>query len=101
VSLQLTGEHLLGAGDVLDPTETYQFGGEIEQPWARERWHARLRFNFGLDRSDVYLNPELAWSVTDNGEITLAGHYFRGADDTLGGYFENNDMITLGWRLQM
>lgn len=99
VSLQLTGEHLLDASDVLDPVDTYQVSGEIEQPWARERWHARLRFNVGLDRSDIYLNPELVWSATDTQDVTLAGHYFSGADDTLGGYFEDSDIVTLGWRL--
>ncbi len=100
-SLQLTGQHLLDAGDVLDPTETYQLGGELEQPWARERWHTRLRFNVGLDRTDVYINPELAWTISDAHEVTVAGHYFRGTDDTLGGYFEDHRIVTLGWRLSL
>ena len=100
-SLQLAGQHLLDAGDVLDPTETYQLGGEIEQPWARERWHSRLRFNVGLDRTDVYINPELAWTIRDAHEVTVAGHYFRGADDTLGGYFEDHRIVTFGWRLSL
>lgn len=101
VSLQLTGEHLLNAGNVIDPTRSYQLGGEVERPWDRERWHTRLRFNLGLDRSDVYLNPELAWSARDDSEVVLGAHYFRGDDDTLGGYFEDHYIVTLGWRLTL
>lgn len=101
VSLQLTGEHLLNAGNVIDPTRTYQLGGEVEQPWDRERWHTRLRFNLGLDRSDVYINPEVAWSAQDQSEVVLGAHYFRGDDDTLGGYFEDHYIVTIGWRLTL
>lgn len=101
VSLQMTGQHLLDAGDVLDPIATVSVGGEIEQPWARQRRHTRLRFQAGLDRADFYIGPEIAWSITDTHELTLSGHYFSGFDNTAGSFFEDHDMIRLGWEIHL
>ena len=64
----------------------------------QSRWRARLRFSFGLDKEDVYLNPELAYVGWEPIEMYIAGHYFAGAQDTVGGYHQDHDLITLGWR---
>ena len=62
------------------------------------RWRARMRFSTGLDRRDVYLNPELAFIGFEPHELYLAGHWLDGADMTAGGHFQDNDLIALGWR---
>ncbi len=66
--------------------------------FANNRWRAKLRFAVGLDEHDVYLNPQIAYVGREPHEFYVGYHHFEGADETLNGFYEDNDLITLGWR---
>lgn len=99
VTLQLTGRELFDLPDpVLDRERVVALGGEVETILPGYRWRGRMRFSLGLDRRDVYLNPELAYIAFEPHEFYLSGHWLDGADRTAGGHFQDNDLIALGWR---
>ncbi len=101
VNLQLGGGQLLDApAGVLDRRKTLELFGDLETNFARDRWRARLRFFSGLDAHDLYLSPQLTFVGFEPHEFTLAYHYFDGAEQTLGGFYEDNDLVTLGWRMR-
>jgi len=98
VNLQLIGTNLIDAPRILDRTEIYTINGEVDFPFAHERWRVNTRFFMGLDKKDIYLNPELAYIGWEPYEIYLAAHYFTGSAGTLGGYHQEHSLLTLGWR---
>ena len=98
INLQLIGNNLIDAPDILDRKQIVSLNGEIDVPFDRERWRASLDFNFGLDEKDRYINPEVAFLGWEPHEIYLAAHYFEGDDQTIGGFYEDQTMIALGWR---
>jgi len=98
VNLQVVGMNLIDAPRILDRKQVYSFNGEIEMPFDRERWRAKLDFYAGLDEKDIYLNPEIAFLGWEPHELYLAGHYFDGSDQTLGGFYEDQSMVSVGWR---
>ena len=100
VNLQLMGSNLVDPGAIFDRTEAYNLNGTIDIPFDRERWRASLDFFVGLDKKDIYLNPEIAFLAWEPHEIYLALHYFDGDEQTLGGFHENDSRINLGWRAQ-
>lgn len=98
VNLQLVGMNLVDAPSIIDRKEIYSLNGEIEIPFDRERWKAKLDFYAGLDAKDIYLNPEIAFLGWEPHELYLALHYFDGSARTLGGFHEDHSSINLGWR---
>ena len=98
VNLQIVGANLIDAPSVLDRSETYSLNGQVEVPFDRERWRAKLAFSLGVGDKDVYLNPEVAFLGWEPHEIYLSAHYFDGAEQTLSGFYEDRDLIQLGWR---
>lgn len=98
VTLQFSAQHLLGAEGIQGDTESYFLGGEIENTFDRGRWRARLRFSHRLDRRDVYVNPEVAYTAIPAQEFYLGAHYYEGTDRTAGDYFRDNRLIVAGWR---
>lgn len=97
-TLQLAGHKTLANMPIMDRVEFYNFNGELEHTFASGRWRANLRFSAGLDEHDLYLNPKLSYLGIDQHEIFVAAHHFRGAAQTLGGYYKQNDLIVLGWQ---
>jgi hypothetical protein len=98
VTLQLGGRHLLDAPDgLVDRENSVSVYGDVESSFGQDRWRARLRFFQGLDERDTYLNPGLSFVGWEPHEFTLGYHYFDGSDGTLGGFYKDNDLITLGW----
>ncbi|MET0084826.1 MAG: hypothetical protein ABW079_17625, partial [Sedimenticola sp.] len=81
-----------------DRTEIYSFNGSVEMPFAQDRWRANMRFFLGLDKKDVYLNPEIAFLGWEPHELYLQLHYFDGANGTIGDFHQDHSMLTLGWR---
>ena len=98
VNLQLIGEALIDAGPVLDRTSTLILSGDIEEVFVPNYWQGRLRFALGLDQSDRYVNPELSYIGAEPHEIYLGYHHFSGAERSIGGFYQHNDVITLGVR---
>ncbi len=101
VNLQLGGGQVLNApARMLDRQKTLSLFGDLENGFARDRWRARLRYFVGLDANDVYLNPQIAFVGHEPHELYLAYHYFDGTEQTLGGFYQHNDLVTLGWRMR-
>jgi len=98
VTLQLAGHKTFVSERILERKEIYTFNGEVEHPFAHGRWRADLRFVVGLDERDLYLNPKLTYTGIDQLEIFVAAHVFDGAEKTLGGYYDRNDSVMLGWQ---
>ena len=99
VNLQLIGMNLIDApSTVIDRKEIYSLNGEIETPFDRDRWRAKIGFYAGLKEKDIYLNPEIAFLGWEPHELYLALHYFEGDDNTFGGFHEDHSSINLGWR---
>jgi len=100
VNLQITGINLIDAPAVLDRTHIYNFNGTIFNEFGNNRWQAETRFFIGLDKKDIYINPEISFIGWEPHELYAGLHYFNGAEETIGGYWENNSLLTLGWRSQ-
>lgn len=98
VNLQLAGHHLIDAPQILDRENTYSLNGSMENVFNHHRWRAKVRFSFGLDERDVYVNPEIAYLAAEPHEFYLGAHYFDGADETPGGFHQDHNLVTLGWR---
>lgn len=98
VNLQLAGNHLFNADNLLDRDEIYNFNGSAEIPFAEQAWVANIRFSVGLDEKDIYFNPEIAFVDWEPHELYLEAHYYDGNDGTLGGFHEDHSLISAGWR---
>jgi hypothetical protein len=98
VNLQLVGMNLIDSPSIIDRKEVYSVNGEVETPFDRERWRAKLGFYAGMKDKDIYLNPEIAFLGWEPHEVYLALHYFEGDDDTFSGFHEDHSSINLGWR---
>jgi hypothetical protein len=100
VNLQLAGTNLYNTPDILDRTEIYNLNGSLEIPFAQERWRARVRFFVGLDKEDIYINPELTFLGWEPHEFYLELHHFDGEDGTLGGFHDDHSLLAVGWRAE-
>lgn len=100
VNLQIAGINLIDAPAVLDRTDIYNFNGTVFSELGNNRWQAKTRFFLGLDQKNIYINPEISFVGWEPHEIYAGLHYFNGEEDTIGGYWENNSLLTLGWRSQ-
>lgn len=100
VNLQITGINLIDAPAVFDRTHIYNFNGSILNEFGNNRWQAKTRFFIGLDQKDIYINPEISFIGWEPHELYAGLHYFNGEEDTISGYWENNSLLTLGWRSQ-
>ena len=98
VTLQLAGHHVFGAPVTLDRQRIFSFTGELEVPFAQERWRFDTRFSFGLNDRDIYVNPKLSYVGWEPHELYVAAHLFSGSQRSVNGFYESNDMIVLGWR---
>jgi hypothetical protein len=98
VNLQLVGINLLDTPSLLDRKNIYNFNGTVFSEFGNNRWQSETRFFIGLDETDFYLNPEIRFVGWEPHEIYAGWHYFYGDDQTIGGYWEDNSLLTLGWR---
>lgn len=100
VNLQFTGTNLYDTPDILDRSDIYNMNGSVEVPFAQERWRARMRFFVGLDKTDVYVNPEITFLGWEPHELYLELHHFDGEDGTVGGYHQDHSLLSVGWRAE-
>ncbi len=98
VNLQLSGRHLNEREKILDLDNTIALSGEIESLFANERWKLSTRFNIGLTHEDYLLAPEIAFLGWEPFEVYSAFHYLDGAEQTIGGFYKDNAMLSFGVR---
>jgi hypothetical protein len=96
--VQVVGTQILDSDDTLGELSSVSLNGQIETFFMRDRLRTRVNFLASLNKKDFYINPEISYVGFTNHEIYLGLHFFRGDDDTLGGFFEDSETITLGWR---
>ncbi|GAB3099553.1 hypothetical protein G8770_03385 [Aestuariicella hydrocarbonica] len=101
LNLQLVGNYLIDAPSVLDRDKAVSFNGSLEWPFADNNWRARMRFNVGLDMNDLYFNPELTYTGFSSQELYLELHSYDGDKGSVGGFYEDNSLISLGWRIDL
>ena len=85
---------------MLDRTHIYNLNGTVYSELGNNRWQAKTRFFLGLDQKDIYVNPEISFVGWEPHEIYAGLHYFNGEEDTTGGFWGKNSLMTLGWRSQ-
>jgi len=100
VNLQIAGINLIDAPAILDRTHIYNFNGSIFNEFGNNRWQAKTRFFIGLDQKDIYINPEISFIGWEPHELYAGWHFFNGDEETTAGYWEDNSLLTLGWRSQ-
>ena len=72
--------------------------GESETLFSNNRWRFSTKFNIGLDIKDIYVSPEISYLGWEPFEVYSAVHYLDGNEQSLGGFYQENSMITIGWR---
>ena len=97
VNLQVAGNHLF-EDNLLERENVYNLNGSVEIPFGEEAWKANIRFFTGLDKKDIYFNPEIAFVDWEPHELYLEAHYYDGDEGTLGGFHEDHSLISAGWR---
>ncbi|MBN2233381.1 MAG: hypothetical protein JW781_11280 [Deltaproteobacteria bacterium] len=72
--------------------------GELRREFAHGTWIADLRWFLSLTDGGSYWHPRLTRATRMLGDISLGGHVFGGAEDTLMGFYDANDFIYLRWK---
>ncbi len=98
VILQLAGSHIDEKQKIVDRDNSLTLTGETETLFSNSRWRLSTKFNIGLDIKDIYISPEISFLGWEPFEIYTAAHYFDGSEQSMGGFYRENSMITFGWR---
>lgn len=98
VIVQLSGSHIDEEEKIVDRDNNLTLNGESETLFSNNRWRFSTKFNIGLDIKDIYISPEISYLGWEPFEIYSAVHYLDGSEQSLGGFYQENSMITIGWR---
>ncbi len=98
VNIQLSGQHINEDEKILDLDNVVVLSGEVESLFDNNRWKASGRFNIGLSNKEYILSPEIAYLGAEPFEIYTAYHYMDGAEQTVGGFYKYNNLLTIGIR---
>ena len=98
VNLQLSGQHINEDEKILDLDNAVMLSGEVESLFNNNRWKASGRFNIGLTNKEYILSPEIAYLGAEPFELYTAYHYMDGAEQTVGGFYKYNNVLTIGIR---
>jgi len=96
--LQLSGNHIDENESIVDRDNSVTFSGESETLFSNNRWRFSTKFNIGLDMKDIYISPEISYLGWEPFEVYSAAHYLDGSEQSLGDFYRENSMITIGWR---
>lgn len=100
VTLQLAS-HRLSTGEALLERRTFNaLTGEVEHPFAGDRWRFNLRWLAGLNHRDNYVSPKLTYRGFEPHEFYLAGHFYGGDDKGVGGFHRDHDLVVIGWQVR-
>ena len=101
VVIQLAARWLDTGGDnVLDQTTSIALAGTVSTEWGQGDWEAHLRYFVSLNESEYYFNPKVTWNRFAPHLFTLGAHVFGGSERTVMGYYDDNDIVNLEWKLQ-
>lgn len=98
LNLQLVARSLRTSQDILELDNYFGLNGAVETTFAQGRWKAGMQFAVGLSVSDWYLAPSVSYVGWEPFEVYLAGYYFAGEDQTIGGFFRKQNVIVAGVR---
>ena len=98
VNIQLSGQHIKEHEKILDLDNVVMLSGEVESLFNNNRWKASGRFNIGLSNKEYILSPEIAYLGAEPFEIYTAYHYMDGAEQTVGGFYKYNNLLSIGIR---
>jgi len=98
INLQISGQHIDEKEKIVDLDNVVALSGEVESLFSNNRWKVSGRFNIGLSEKDYVVSPELTFLGWEPFEIYTAYHYLDGAEQTVGGFYQDNNMITFGLR---
>ncbi|WP_163834611.1 hypothetical protein [Spartinivicinus ruber] len=98
LNLQLVGSTINANDKLVDRKRVYSLNGQYEGLYSNERWRLRVRFNHGLNLHDDFIATEFAFLGWEPHEFYLASYFFDGSPRSVGGFFKNNNMFTIGWR---
>ncbi len=96
--IQFVGTQLVDENDVLGDLSSISFNGQIETFFMRDKLRTRVNFLASLNKKDIFLNPEISYTGWTGHEFYLSFFYFEGNDDTVGGFFNQSNTLSLGWR---
>ena len=92
--------NLIDAPAALSLTHIYNFNGSTFNEFGNNRWQAKTRFFIGLDQRDIYINTEISFIGWEPHKLYAGLHFFNGDEETTADYWEDNSLLTLGWRSQ-
>jgi hypothetical protein len=98
LNLQLVARSLRTDQEILELKNYFGLNGAVETNFAQGRWKAGLQFAVGLSVTDWYLAPTVSYLGWEPFEAYLAGYYFAGEDQTIGGFFRKQNMVAAGIR---
>lgn len=98
VILQFSGNHINEKEKIIDRDNSLTLNGETESLFSNNRWRFSTKFSLGLDVKDIYISPEIAYLGWEPFEVYSAVHYLEGSEQSLGGFYQENTMFTIGWR---
>ncbi len=98
VNLQLSGQHIDEKDKILDLDNVVVLSGEIESLFNNSRWKASGKFSIGVNNKEFILSPEIAYLGAEPFELYTAYHYLDGAEQTIGGFYKYNNVLTFGIR---
>ncbi len=98
VILQFSGNHINEKEKIIDRDNSLTLNGETESLFSNNRWRFSSKFSIGLDIKDIYISPEVAYLGWEPFEVYSAVHYLEGNEQSLGGFYQDNTMFTVGWR---
>ena len=97
VIIELTGFDVLNDRPGSDLSYT-ALTGNIESLFQNERWRSDLDFSIELTDDNYYFNPTFSFIGLPANDFYISYHLFGGEEQTLGGYYSNNDILMIGWR---
>jgi len=98
VIVQLSGNHIDEQEKIVDRDNSLTLSGESETLFSNNRWRFSTKYSIGLDIKDIYISPEISYLGWEPFEVYSAVHYLDGNEQSLGGFYQENAMISIGWR---
>ncbi len=96
--LQLVGTQVLNDADTLGTVSSIGFNGQVETFFLRDNLSFKVNFLANINKQDLSVNPVLTYNGLTDQEIYISFFYFRGDEDTLGGYYDQSNTLTIGWK---